>query len=76
MLDQQTRQELQTNFEQNKPQLKGQFSGLSDQDWEAAPEGPGHADRDDQPEDGSGPRAGRADRAPARERDTGVASAP
>ncbi len=32
MLDQQTRQELQTKFQQIKPQLKGQFSGLTDQD--------------------------------------------
>jgi hypothetical protein len=34
MLDQQTRQQLQSKFQQIKPQLKGQFSGLSDQDWE------------------------------------------
>jgi hypothetical protein len=34
MLDPQTRQQLQTKFQQIKPQLKGQFSGLSDQDWE------------------------------------------
>ncbi|MGH2475732.1 MAG: hypothetical protein ACRDIL_10740 [Candidatus Limnocylindrales bacterium] len=34
MLDQQTRQELQSKFQQIKPQLKGQFSGLSDQDLE------------------------------------------
>ena len=32
MLDQQTRQQLQTKFQQIKPQLKGQFSGLTDQD--------------------------------------------
>jgi hypothetical protein len=32
MLDPQTRQQLQTKFQQIKPQLKGQFSGLSDQD--------------------------------------------
>ena len=32
MLDQQTRQQLQSKFQQIKPQLKGQFSGLSDQD--------------------------------------------
>jgi hypothetical protein len=32
MLDQQTRQELQSKFQQIKPQLKGQFSGLTDQD--------------------------------------------
>lgn len=35
MLDPQTRQELQTKFQQIKPQLKGQFSGLSDQDLDA-----------------------------------------
>lgn len=40
MLDQQTRQQLQTNFQQYKPQLKGQFSGLSDQDWETARQDP------------------------------------
>ena len=32
MLDPQTRQQLQTKFQQIKPQLKVQFSGLSDQD--------------------------------------------
>ncbi len=32
MLDQQTRQQLQTKFQEIKPQLKGQFSGLTDQD--------------------------------------------
>ncbi len=32
MLDQQTRQQLQSKFQQIKPQLKGQFSGLTDQD--------------------------------------------
>ena len=40
MLDQQTRQELQSNFQQYKPQLKGQFTSLSDQDWEAARKDP------------------------------------
>jgi len=40
MLDQQTRQQLQTDFQQYKPQLKGQFSGLSDQDWETARQDP------------------------------------
>jgi hypothetical protein len=34
MLDPQTRQQLQTKFQQIKPQLKGQFSGLTDQDWD------------------------------------------
>jgi hypothetical protein len=34
MLDQQTRQQLQSKFQQIKPQLKGQFSGLTDQDLE------------------------------------------
>ncbi len=32
MLDQQTRQQLQSKFQQIKPQLKGQFGGLTDQD--------------------------------------------
>jgi uncharacterized protein YjbJ (UPF0337 family) len=36
MLDQQTKQQLQTKFQQIKPQLKGQFSGLTDQAWETA----------------------------------------
>ena len=40
MLDPQTRQQLQTKFEQIKPQLKGQFTGLSDQDWDAAQRDP------------------------------------
>jgi hypothetical protein len=35
MLDPQTRQQLQTKFQQVKPQLKGQFTGLTDQDWDA-----------------------------------------
>ena len=35
MLDQQTRTQLQQKFQQIQPQLKGQFSGLSDQDWDA-----------------------------------------
>jgi uncharacterized protein YjbJ (UPF0337 family) len=35
MLDQQTRQQLQSKFQQIKPQLKSQFSGLSDQDLDA-----------------------------------------
>jgi hypothetical protein len=35
MLDPQTRQQLQTKFQQIKPQLKGQFTGLTDQDWDA-----------------------------------------
>jgi hypothetical protein len=34
MLDPQTRQQLQTKFQEIKPQLKGQFSGLTDQDWD------------------------------------------
>jgi hypothetical protein len=34
MLDPQTRQQLQTKFQQIQPQLKGQFSGLTDQDWD------------------------------------------
>jgi hypothetical protein len=36
MLDQQTRQQLQTKFQQIKPQLKSQYSNLSDQDWDSA----------------------------------------
>ena len=40
MLDPQTRQQLQTKFQQIKPQLKGQFSGLSDQDWETGKSDP------------------------------------
>jgi hypothetical protein len=34
MLDQQTRQQLQSKFQEIKPQLKGQFTGLTDQDLE------------------------------------------
>jgi hypothetical protein len=40
MLDPQTRQQLQQKFHQIKPQLKGQFTGLSDQDWDAAQNDP------------------------------------
>jgi hypothetical protein len=40
MLDPQTRQQLQTKFQQIKPQLKGQFSGLSDQDWDVGQKDP------------------------------------
>ncbi len=40
MLDPQTRQQLQTKFQQIKPQLQGQFSGLSDQDWETGKNDP------------------------------------
>jgi hypothetical protein len=40
MLDPQTRQQLQSKFQQIKPQLKGQFSGLSDQDWDAGKSDP------------------------------------
>ena len=36
MLDQQTRQQLQSNFQQIKPQLKAKYSGVSDQEWDAA----------------------------------------
>jgi hypothetical protein len=32
MLDQQTRQKLQTKFQQVKPQLKSRFHGVTDQD--------------------------------------------
>jgi hypothetical protein len=40
MLDQQTRQQLQSKFEQIKPQLKGQFNGLTDQDWDVGSRDP------------------------------------
>lgn len=40
MLDPQTRQQLQQKFHQIKPQLKGQFSGLSDQDLNAGQNDP------------------------------------
>jgi hypothetical protein len=40
MLDQQTRQQLQSKFQQIKPQLKGQFSGLTDQDLEVGQNDP------------------------------------
>jgi hypothetical protein len=40
MLDPQTRQQLQTKFQQIKPQLKGQFSGLSDHDWDVGQRDP------------------------------------
>jgi hypothetical protein len=36
MLDPQTRQELQTRFQQIKPQLKQHFSGVTDQDLDTA----------------------------------------
>ena len=36
MLDPQKRQELQTKFQQIKPQLKQKYSTLSDQDWDQA----------------------------------------
>ncbi len=36
MLDPQTRQQLQTNFQKVKPQLKQRFNGVTDQDLEAA----------------------------------------
>ena len=35
MLDPQTRQQLQTKFQQIQPQLKAQYSNLSEQDWNA-----------------------------------------
>ena len=41
MLDPQTRQQLQTKFQQVKPQLKQRFSGVTDQDldsWQNDPE--------------------------------------
>ena len=36
MLDPQTRQQFQTKFQQVKPQLKQRFSGVTDQDLDAA----------------------------------------
>ena len=36
MLDPQTRQQLQTKFQQVKPQLKKHFSGVTDQDIDVA----------------------------------------
>ena len=36
MLDPQTRQQLQTKFQQVKPQLKQHFSGVTDQDLDYA----------------------------------------
>ena len=53
MLDPQTRQQLQTKFQQVKPQLKQRFSGVTDQDLDAWRNDPEQADHDDQPEDGS-----------------------
>jgi uncharacterized protein YjbJ (UPF0337 family) len=38
MLDQQTKQKFQEKFEQIKPQLKQQFSGLTDQDFAPEPD--------------------------------------
>jgi hypothetical protein len=41
MLDPQTRQQLQTKFQQVKPQLKQRFNGVTDQDldsWRNDPE--------------------------------------
>jgi hypothetical protein len=41
MLDPQTRQQLQTKFQQVKPQLKQRFSGVTDQDldqWQYDPD--------------------------------------
>ena len=35
MLDLQTRQQIQTKFQQVKPQLKQRFSGVTDQDLDA-----------------------------------------
>ncbi|HET7473763.1 MAG TPA: hypothetical protein VFJ71_11605, partial [Candidatus Limnocylindrales bacterium] len=41
MLDPQTRQQLQTKFQQVKPQLKQRFNGVTDQDldqWRSDPD--------------------------------------
>ena len=40
MLDPQTRQKLQTKFQQVKPQLKQRFSGVTDQDLDYAKNDP------------------------------------
>ena len=40
MLDPQTRQQLQTKFQQVKPQLKQHFSGVTDQDLDHAKSDP------------------------------------
>ena len=40
MLDPQTRQQLQTKFQQVKPQLKQRFSGVTDQDLDYAKSDP------------------------------------
>jgi len=40
MLDPQTRQQLQTKFQQVKPQLKQRFSGVTDQDLDYAKSAP------------------------------------
>lgn len=40
MLDPQTRQQLQTKFQQVKPQLKQRFSGVTDQDLDVAKSDP------------------------------------
>jgi hypothetical protein len=40
MLDPQTRQQLQTKFQQVKPQLKQRFSGVTDQDLDAGQNDP------------------------------------
>ena len=40
MLDPQTRQKLQTKFQQVKPQLKQHFSGVTDQDLDYAKSDP------------------------------------
>ena len=40
MLDPQTRQQLQTKFQQVKPQLKQHFSGVTDQDLDYAKSDP------------------------------------
>ena len=40
MLDPQTRQQLQTKFQQVKPQLKQRFNGVTDQDLDYAKSDP------------------------------------
>jgi hypothetical protein len=40
MLDPQTRQQLQTKFQQVKPQLKQRFNGVTDQDLDAGKNDP------------------------------------
>jgi hypothetical protein len=51
MLDPQTRQQLQTKYQQVKPQLKQRFSGVTDQDLDAVRSDPDKLITTNQPED-------------------------